>query len=188
MDISRVRMKFQKPWDFSLVTLCSCDTTHLLYSFEEESLNSDDKLLYVTSPTKPPLEGHLLERDSMHWIVWEAMREHFNKELWQFLLLPAIDTITLKTVPVEQNALGTVVVSGDSTDIDLSVYVDDYGLKERTVPTAQPVESFQQIFYAARYQMPADGVHELYYQGIKYKIDSIERVVGAYKIRATEDL
>jgi hypothetical protein len=189
MDIANVRRVFQKNWNFTIVTNCLCDTTHWLYSLQEESLNSDDKLLYITNTVKPEIEGHLLELNGMRWIVWEAIKEHFNRDLWQYLLLPAIDKVLVKTVPVAENALGMVQVPGASEEFYLDVYVDDYGLKERTVPTQQPVESFQQIFYVAKEQMPDQSdIYELYYQGIKFKIDSLERVVGAFKIRATEDL
>jgi DNA polymerase III alpha subunit len=157
MDISRVREKFQKNWNFNILTNYSGDTTQWRYSLQEESLNSDDKLLYITSEQKPSLEGHLLELDNMRWIVWEAIKEHFNRKLWQYLLLPCIDKIVVNTVPVAKNAMGIVTVPDTSEEYELDVYVEDYGLKERTVPTKQPVESFQQVFYIAKYQMPNTG-------------------------------
>ncbi len=187
MDISLVREKFQKPWNFNIVTDYSGDVSHWYYSFQEESLNSDDKLLYITAPERPDILGHLLELDGQRWIVWKLYREHFNKKLWQVLLLPSLDTLVLKTVPIASNALGSVPTTGDIKEYIIDVFIEDYGLKERTVPTAQPVESFQNVFYAAEKQFPKAEVFEAYYQDKKYKVDSLERNIGAVKIRATED-
>lgn len=189
MDISQVRRKFQKPWDFSVLTFYSIDLSQAYYSLQQESLNSDDMLLYITSNIIPKLEGSLMISKGQKWIVAKAMKEVVNQDLYEYLMLPALDTLTLKEYNTRTNALGVNIVDESGIIHTLNCYLDDYSLKERTVPTAQPVESYQQVFIIAANELPEyDGVYELVYRGINYKIDSFEKVIGVIKIRATENL
>ena len=189
MDIAQIRRKFQTLWDFSMLTNYSIDLSTAYYSLQQESLNSDDMLLYVTSSVAPSLQGSLIESQGQKWIVALAMKEVVNLDLYEYKMFPVTDTITLTQLVTQENALGINVMADVGVDITLHCYVEEYSLKERTVPTAQPVESYQQSFLIAANELPDyHGTYELSYRGIKFKIDSFERSVGLVKIRATENL
>ena len=188
-DISRLRMKFQHKWDFIVHTNYSIDLLQARYSLQQESLNSDDMLLYITSEIIPSLEGSLIESKGQKWIVASVMKEVNNQNLYQYLLYPVTDTITIKEVSTATNAIGTLIVDDLGKETVLDCFVEAYSLKERTMPTAQPVESYQQTFFIAANQLPDyRGAYVLSYRGLKYKLDSFERSIGLIKIRATEDL
>lgn len=189
MDITQVRRRFQKKWNFSVLTLPRVDLSTAYYSLQQESLNSDDMLLYITSVVRPNLEGSLIESQGQKWIVYLGMKEVVNQNLYEFRLYPVTDQITMTQKTTTTNAIGTTIVSGSGTPVTLDCYVEEYSLKERTVPTAQPVESYQQSFLVAANQLPDyRGIYELTYRGLRFKIDSFERLIGLVKIRATEDL
>lgn len=188
MNISRVRKFFQKTWNFSMLTSYNKDLSTATYSLQQESLNSDNMLLYVTSEIIPELEGSLIEADGQKWIVAVAMKEVVNENLYEYRLYPVTDTLELISMVTQENAIGeNITAEGEITT--LHCYVDDYSLKERTVPTAQPVESYQQAFLIAFNELPDyRGIYILKYNGVPYKIDSFEKNVGLLKIRATENL
>jgi len=189
MDISQVRRKFQHLWDFTMLTSHNVNLSTAYYSLQQESLNSDDMLLYVTSDVVPSLEGSLLELEGQRWIVYLAMKELSNKKMYEYRLFPVTDTITIREVNTASNALGMVKVDDTGELITLDVFVEEYSLKERIVPTAQAVESYQQSFLVAANQLPNyRGTYILTYRGLNFKIDSFERSVGIIKIRCTEDL
>ena len=188
-DISRTRLRFQRKWDFIVHTNYSIDINQARYSLQQESLNSDDMLLYITSEVVPELEGSLIESQGQIWIVATAMKEVANQDLYEYRLYPATDTITIRAINTITNAIGTVLVDDSGVETILNCYVEEYSLKERTVPTAQAVESYQQSFFVAANQLPDyRGAYVLTYRGLQFKIDSFERSVGLIKIRATEDL
>ena len=188
-DISRTRLKFQRKWDFVVHTNYSIDLNQARYSLQQGSLNSDDMLLYVTSKVLPSLEGSLIESRGQKWIVALAIKEVVNQDLYEYRMYPVTDEIILSELVTTTNAVGTNLVSDSGPSTTLYCYVDDYSLKERTTPTAQPVESYQQAFFVAANQLPNyRGAYVLTYKGLKFKIDSFERLIGLIKIRATEDL
>jgi len=154
MDISQVRRKFQRLWDFTVLTNYSEDLSTAYYSLQQESLNSDDMLLYVTSSFKPDLEGSVIESNGQRWIVYQIFKDLVNKELYEFRLYPVLNQVTLKEVNLSSNDLGLVQTEGPDTEYVLDCYVEEYSLKERAVPTAQPVESYQQQFIVAANQLP----------------------------------
>jgi len=189
MDISQVRRRFQKLWNFSVLTLHNVNLSTAHYSLQQGSLNSEDMLLYMTLGINPELNGSLLELDGQRWIVATSFKEAVNQNLYEYKLLPVTDTFILKTMETTSNALGVNIVSDTGIEKTMNCYIEEYSLKERTVPTAQPVESYQQSFIIAANELPDyRGTYELTYKGHKYKIDSFERSVGIIKIRATENL
>ena len=188
MDISLVRRHFQRSWDFSAITNYTQNLFQAYYSLQQESLNSDDMLLYVTNPFKPELEGHLIESKAQKWIVYQAMKEVVNQQLYEFRLYPAIDTLILRTVTTASNAIGTVKVTQSGASYVLDCYILEYSIKERSVPTPQPGESNQQTFIIAAQQLPVGGAYVLSYKDKDYKIDSLEPLFGIYKIKATRDI
>jgi len=189
MDLSLIRRKFQHLWNFTVHTNYNIDLSTAYYSLQQGSLNSDDMLLYVTSEVIPKLEGSLIELQGQKWIVYLSMKELVNQNLYEYRLYPATDTLVIKAINIQTNDLGAVLVDDTGEETILHCYVEEYSLKERTVPTAQPVESYQQSFFIAANELPDyRGTYELYYRGIKFKIDSFERSIGLIKIRATEDL
>jgi hypothetical protein len=189
MDISKVRLKFQRSWDFIIHTDASIDLSQALYSLEQGSLNSDNMLLYVTNLTLPPLEGHVIESHSQKWIVFKMFKEVVNEKLYEFRLYPVLGSLILRQVNSETNDLGLVPVSGPTTSYTLDCYIEEFSQKERTVPTKQPVESYEQTFLVAAKQMPTSlEAADLIYEGHKYKIGSFEHLNGIVKIRATKDL
>ena len=189
MNVAQVRRKFQKIWDFFVLTKYSIDLSTACYSLQQGSLNSDDMLLYVTSEVVPNLEGSLIESQGQKWIVVLAMKEVVNQNLYEYRMLPATDTLILREFNTVTNALGVNIISNSDVSHTLHCYIEEYSLKERTVPTAQPVESYQQSFIIAANELPVyTGTYELIYRGIKFKIDSFERSIGIVKIRATENL
>ncbi len=189
MDISQVRRKFQKTWNFSVLTNYNVNLSTASYSLQQGSLNSDDMLLYVTSKVRPELEGSLIESQGQKWIVFQAMKEVANKNLYEYRLYPVTDILSLKSINIQKNDLGAVLVDSTGEVIILHCFVEEFSMKERAVPTAQPVESVQQSFIIAANELPDyRGAYELYYRGLKFKIDSFERSIGLIKIRATEDL
>ena len=189
MDMSQVRRKFQKLWNFSVLTNYNVNLSTAYYSLQQGSLNSDDMLLYVTSTVRPELEGSLIESQGQKWIVFQSMKEVVNQNLYEYRLYPVTDTISLKSINIQENDLGAVIVDDTGEVITLHCFVEEYSLKERSVPTAQAVESYQQSFFIAANELPDyRGAYVLSYNGLKYKIDSFERSIGLIKIRATEDL
>ena len=189
MDMSQIRLRFQKLWNFSVHTNYSVNLSKAYYSLQQGSLNSDDMLLYVTSTVVPNLEGSLIEAEGQKWIVALGMKEVVNKDLYEYRMYPVTDTIVIKEINTASNDLGLVLVDDTGTETTLHCYVEEYSLKERTVPTAQAVESYQQSFLIAANELPDyRGTYTLSYKGIRFKIDSFERAVGLIKIRATEDL
>ncbi len=189
MDMTQIRLKFQKLWNFSVLTNYNVNLSTAYYSLQQGSLNSDDMLLYVTSTVVPELEGSLIEADGQKWIVALAMKEVVNSNLFEYRLYPVTDTISLKAINIQENDLGAILVDDTGEETLLHCFVEEYSLKERTTPTAQAIESYQQSFIIAANELPDyRGAYVLTYRGIKYKIDSFERVIGTIKIRATEDL
>jgi len=189
MDIAQVRRRFQKEWNFSVLTLHNVNLSKACYSLQQGSLNSEDMLLYITSEVNPNLVGSLIELQEQKWIVYLAFKELVNQNLYEYKLLPVTDTFILRTLDTETNALGVNVVTDSGEDQVMSCFIEEYSLKERAVPTAQPVESYQQSFIIAANELPDyHGTYELSYKGLKFKIDSFEKAVGVVKIRATENL
>lgn len=188
MDISLVRRHFQRSWDFSAITNYTENLFQAYYSLQQESLNSDDMLLYVTNPFKPNLEGHVIEAKAQRWIVYQVMKEVVNQQLYEFRLYPAISVLTLKVIDTAKNAIGTVSTVQTGASYALDCYVLDYSIKERSVPTPQPEESNQQTFIVAAKQLPPGAAYVLSYKDKDYKIDSLEPLFGIYKIKATRDV
>ena len=189
MDISRVRLAFQKKWNFSFRTNSSIDLSQAYYSLQQESLNSDDMLLYVTSQIRPVIEGHVIEAEGQAWIVFQMFKEVVNQSLYEFRLYPVFDQVMLKQLGVASNDLGLVPVDGPSIGIIADCFIEEYSQKERTVPTKQPVESYQKSFIIAAEQVPDISTgYDLYYKGEKYKIESLENTYGIIRVRATKDL
>lgn len=189
MDISKVRLRFQKAWNFTVLTNASVIISQARYSLQQESLNSKDMLLYVTCKTMPLIESHVIEGEGQRWIVYLAMKEVVNTDLYEFRLFPVTGSFTLEALNIATNDLGMMPASGDGETTEVDCYIEEYSLKERTVPTAQPVESYQQSFIVAASSIPDyHGAYKIYYKGIKFKVDSFERTAGMVRIRATEDL
>lgn len=189
MDIHQVRRRFQTLWNFSVLTNYNVNLSTAYYSLQQGSLTSDDMLLYVTSKINPELNGSLIELQNQKWIVATSFKELVNQDLYEYRLYPITDTFILKTMETTSNALGVNIVSDTGVEKIMNCYIEEYSLKERTVPTAQPVESYQQSFIIAANELPDyRGTYELTYKGHRYKIDSFERSVGLIKIRATENL
>jgi len=189
MDMSLIRRKFQRLWDFTIHTNYSTNLSTAYYSLQQGSLNSDDMLLYVTSEVVPSLEGSLIESKGQKWIVYRVMKEVVNLNLYEYRLYPVTDTLVLKVINIQSNDLGSVLIDDTGEELTLHCFVEEYSMKEKTVPTAQPVESYQQSFFIAANELPDyRGAYELSYRGLKFKIDSFERSIGLVKIRATEDL
>lgn len=188
MDISRVRMKFQKLWNFTVLTSYSINLNQAYYSLQQESLNSDDMLLYVTSTINPMLEGSLIEAYGQKWIVLVSMLEVVNKDLYEYKLFPATDIIVLQEFILQENALGSSAPSLGAS-YTIPCYLDEFTLKERSNPSAQPAEANVQSFIIAFNSIPDyKGHYVLTYKGLDYKIASFERDNGIVKIRAVENL
>ena len=186
MNIHLVRRKFQVLGNITVSTDTNIDLSHLPYSLQQESLNSEKMLLYITTSVDLQLEGHLLIIKDQKWIVYQAMKETVNNQLYEYLLLPATDNLTIKFVSIEENALGLIETNQPTTETTVSCYVGDRGIKERG--SLPPVETIQQVFFVANKEMPNTSIpYEIYYFGKKYKINSTERVVGVIKFRLTED-
>jgi len=159
--------------------------------------------LHITSTSNPRLEGSLIEISQQRWIVQKAMREHVNKDMWIYKLLPTHTKILLAVQVVTKNAIGSSqandTVDGnelmlDGTDLNIvsgtyDAYLDFYDRKERLSPTAQPVDSFEQNFFIAVNQLENPRLpYVMYYSGDRYKVSSIERVAGSFKITAIKDV
>jgi len=188
MDIHLVRRKFQTTGNIFINTNPNVDISHVPYSLQQESLNSIDMLLYLTTAVDFALEGHILEIKGQKWIVFEKFKEVVNTQLYEYKLFPVTDILMVRFLNIETNALGKINSPGVGLEKVVNCFVDTRGLKERSVPSLQPLEAIQQIFYVARYEIPEDTVpYEIYYQGQKYKIDSTEKIIGAVKLRLTED-
>jgi hypothetical protein len=188
MDIHLVRRKFQRTGNIFVDTDANIDLSHVPYSLQQESLNSINMFLYITTAVDLALEGHVLTIKNQKWIVQESMKETVNTQLFEYKLYPVTDLINVRLLDIRTNALGLIDKTGASIEHLVHCFVDDRGLKERAVPSAQPVEAIQQIFYVARYEMPdVSSPYEVYYQGNKYKVDSLEKISGAIKLRLTED-
>ena len=203
MDLSLVRLKFQKIWNNFLRTNYSGDLSQVHYSLQQESLNSEDMFLHITSPTNPQLEGSLIEISAQRWIVQKAMREHVNKDMWIYKLLPTHCKITLALSVTTKNAIGSTsaddTIDGNDKLVDGAVlhvisgvydaFLDFYDRKERLSPTAQPVDSFEQNFFIAVNQLENPKLPYVMYYGMdRYKVGSIERVAGSFKITAIKDV
>lgn len=188
MDIARVRLKFQELWNLTVFTSYSVDLNQAYYSLQQESLNSKNMLLYITSTINPQLEGSLIGGDGQKWIVYLAMLEVVNKDLYEYRLFPTVDTILLQEFLVQENALGASTPSL-GTSYEIPCYLEEFTLKERSNPSSQPAEANVQSFVIAYNSLPDyKGHYMLTYKGLSYKIASFERDVGIVKIRAVENL
>ena len=189
MDISQVRAHFQHPWDITSVTDPNINSLEAVYSLEQDPVGNKGIFLHVTADSKIPLEGHLLNIRQQPFIVYRQIKEVVNKNLYQFQLYQVTGQITLKALVMQKNAVGLVKASLSVPDLVLDTYLEYASMKEKTVPTSQPGEVFQQLFIVGKEQFTnASEAFELYYQGLKYRYDSIELVNGIYLIRATRDI
>jgi len=184
MDIHLVRRRFQTVGEITVVTNPNIDISHVPYSLQQESLNSVDMLLYVTTDVDLQLEGHVLNIKNQLWIVKKFMLEVVNTKLYEYLLLPVLDNLTLRVLDIVTNAMG-VTQEGTSIDTVVNCFIDD---RSRAVRSDQPLDVIQQTFFVAVQEMPVDEVYEVYYRDRKYKIASMERLVGVVKLRLIEDI
>ena len=187
MNIHRVRMRFQHSWDFIVTTNALLTYPQALYSLQQESLNSIDMFLYVTNEDFLELEGHVIEAKGQRWIVAESFKEVVNTSLWEYKLIPVVDTLTLVIKDTSTNALGVIADANPPIELTVDCGYDDYTMKARD---NQPIEAYQQVFLVATKAMAPgyDKATYFTYQGRKYGIDSFESLAGVVKIRATEDL
>ncbi len=184
MDIHQVRRKFQIVGEITVSTNTSLDISHVPYSLQQESLNSINMLLYITTATNLQLEGHVLNIKNQLWIVKKVMKETVNTAVYEYLLLPVLDVLVLRILNIVTNDIG-VQLEGIPSDYTVNCFIDD---RARAVRSNQLVDVIQQTFFVAIEEMPVDEVYEAYYRGRKYKISSLERLIGVVKLRLIEDI
>ena len=184
MDIHLVRRRFQTLGKINVVTNPLVDLSQVPYSLQQESLNSIDMLLYITTENNLHLEGHVLDIKQQLWIVKKFMKEVVNTHLYEYLLLPVMDKLILRILTVSTNAMG-IVNEGASENLEVNCFIDD---RARAVRSEQPLDVIQQTFYVAVEEVPVAKIYEAFYKTRKYKIASMERLVGVVKFRLIEDI
>jgi len=203
MNIHSVRRRFQHKVDFFIPSKYTGNIFQGFYSLQQDPLNSERFLLYITISFKPNIVGHLIFIKNQPWLVHRFFKEVVNLSLYEYLLMPTNDMLDILVIRQSVNALGTsnTEISTDGNNFLLdgnSLFIpnnrvhcilDTFSRKERINPTVQPADAYERTFFIARSQMIDYQVPiAVYYKGIRFKVMSKTPYDGAVELRATQEL
>jgi len=199
MDINLVRSRFQKQMDFFVSSNYTKNKIQFRYSLQQNTLAPSKIHLFITAKNdiRPDLVGRYINIKGQLYLVFDLLKEPFNKDQWTYELLPMSEYIQLQEVIAIKNAIGGTkqletdgnIANIDGNKLQIINGVFPAHIKESlSVNKTQIVNTGDILFYLAKNsEIKLNRTYIIYYEGLRFKQTSLGVTSGAIILHATRE-